>query len=204
MLTKSDVWVQAQRIWQQRNPTRTLKGGPWMIKAAKCRCMKKSVPNVCSCPICCELLVNLKMYQSLRPAIRAKSSCTCQIDAQTKKQVCEQPPYSIAFQDIDTMEAQLMCEPQHIRAFDIPAINPLTCDFIPDVVKQFKIRKKCCHAHGQTWTPNDVNHLETEFLKAKNSTFDLYTEESLLVMQNKLDSVKLQNTHEACSAVVLQ
>ena len=41
-LQQSNVWLQAQRIWQQRNPTRTLKGGPWMIKVAKCRCMKKS------------------------------------------------------------------------------------------------------------------------------------------------------------------
>ena len=60
------VWTEVKRATSTRARPKGIVGSRKLIRACKCRCMKKMTPSVCSCDICEELADGLRRFNKIQ------------------------------------------------------------------------------------------------------------------------------------------
>ena len=204
LFKQTTEWKRLQESWSSRvnndplgrKPIRYLKGGPWMVAAAKCRCMKKDVISVCSCPHCTELNANLETLRNLRPQWLSKTTCTCpSIDG---KKVCESNEYKQFLESSITMEKYLMCSKVAISEMSVPEVDDNDCELTGQTI-QCKMHNLECQNHGKSFTDNEI-HLMKQALEDVRKQHSLKptanTHSRIIAIDNELKASEKQMSSE--------
>ena len=153
-----------------------------MVAAAKCRCMKKDVISVCSCPHCTELNANLETLRNLRPQWLSQTTCTCpSIDG---KKVCESNEYKQFLESSITMEKYLICSKVGVPEMNVSEDDD-NCELTSQTI-QCEMHNLKCQNYGTSFTAHEIDLMKRTLEDARKQNLSVHTRSRIIAIENEL------------------
>ena len=106
------VWTEVKRATTTEAKPDGVVGSTKLIRACKCRCMKKMKPSVCSCDICEELADGLRRFNKLQKLwhYQAKDKRRCELIRTKEAENVSAEEMSQFLQSLKENDDQLLCD----------------------------------------------------------------------------------------------